>query len=126
MHVMVDVFASNSWSCSANPLCLGDNTFVTELLTFLGKAHLNFLLVAMLELAVFDSNQFVLVLLWQDLASRYWLDRCVVVVLVDLLVDGSLDLFDNFWLDGLVDHSRSDLFVNRGIMMTRLGPGWHR
>jgi len=46
----------------------------------------------------------------------------VEVVLVDLLVDGSLDLLVLGAVDGLVKNSRGNLLVDGGVMVTSLGP----
>lgn len=48
------------------------------------------------------------------------LDRGVVVILVDLLVDGSGNLLVLLRLDGLVRHSRSNGFVDGCVVVTSL------
>ena len=57
-----------------------------------------------------------------DFAVHYRLNGRVVVVLVDFLVHGGLDLFMACWEDGLLDDSGSDLLVHGSVVVTRLGP----
>jgi len=53
-----------------------------------GEAFLDVAVVAVLDLAVFDIGHVVRVLLWENLAVVDGLNGGVVMVLVDLAVDG--------------------------------------
>jgi len=119
--VVVDVLASNNGSNGVSVLRLANETLVLKLGSLYGKTRLDILGVAVLEVAVLDGNQVVLVLLREDLTVKDRLDRSVVVVLVDLLVDGSDDLLVSLWGYGLVDDSRGNLLVDGGVVVTRLG-----
>lgn len=90
MDVVVDVLASNNGRHGAGGLALDAFRGVSELTLLGGQAALHILFVAMLERAVLDGDDIVVVLLTEDLGVLDRLDRGVVVVLVDLLVDGSL------------------------------------
>ena len=50
----------------------------------------------------------------------------LTVVLVNLLVDGSLDLLVLLELMALVGDSGSDLLVDSGVVVSRLGPAKER
>jgi len=77
----------------------------------------------MLELAVLDRDDVVVVGLREDLAVDNGLDGGVVVVLVHLFVDGSLHVLVLRAVDGLVRDGRGDLLVDGGVIVAGLGPG---
>ena len=70
----------------------------------------------------FHTHHAVRVLLGENFSILDWLDRGVVVVLVDLLVDSSLSLFDAGLGDSLVRHGWVDSLMHRGVVMTGLLP----
>ena len=72
--------------------------------------------------AVFNTGHSMMVLLRQDLAIFYWLDRCVVVILVNFAVNGSLCLFMTLLDDVLLDNGWRNLLMNCSVMMTCLVP----
>jgi len=76
-----------------------------------------------LELAVLDRDNVVVVRLREDLAVDDGLDGGVVVVLVHLFVDGRLHVLVLRAVDGLVGDGRGDLLVDGGVIVARLGPG---
>jgi hypothetical protein len=61
------------------------------------------------------------VLLREDLAVLHWLDGAVVMVLVNLLVDRSVDLLMLVRLDGLVLHGRCNCLMNSGVVVAGAG-----
>jgi hypothetical protein len=90
---------------------------VTELSLLLHQVPLGVVMVAVVELAVLDGAKLGLVGLWEHLAVKHWLNCAVVVVLVDLLVDGGHDLLMVVRLDGLVDDGRGNSLVHCGVVV---------
>ena len=80
--------------------------------------------VTMVVLTVLDRDRGVLMLLFrEDLAVLHWLHRSVIMVLVDLAVNGSGGLLMAGLGNGLVGNCGGDLLVDSGVMVTSLGPG---
>jgi hypothetical protein len=77
--------------------------------------------VAVIEIAVLRCGHSMPVLLWQDLSILDRLDGAVVMVLVDLFVDGSIDILMPGRLDCLVFYGRSNLLMDGSIVMSSLG-----
>ena len=124
MDVVVNVLAGNDGGDGAGLLTLNTLLLVTELGLLLLESELNLLGAVVLERAVLDRHDVVVVLLLKLDAVLDGLDRGVVVVLVHLLVNGSLHLLVLGAVDGLVYDGRGDLLVDGGVVVTRLGPGW--
>lgn len=122
VDVVVNVLAGDDGGDGAGVLALDTDLLVTELLLLGRKTGLDLLGIVVLELAVLDRDDVVVVLLGENLTVGHRLDRGVVVVLVDLFVDGGHDLLVLLAGDGLVDNGRGDLLVDSGVMVTRLGP----
>ena len=122
VDVVVNVLTSNGGSNRLSVTLNTLDTHVTELSGLGLQALGNLALAAMLEFAVLNSTEVVVVLLCESLAVLDGLDRGVVVVLVDLLINGGLDLLAALSVDGLVDNSGRNLLVDGGVMVTRLGP----
>jgi len=89
--------------------------------TLLGEASLNLVIAAVLVAAVLDGDDVLVVLGRKNLLVDDGLLGGVVVVLVNLLVDGGDVLLVLLPLDSLVLDGRSDLLVNGGVMVSRLG-----
>ena len=129
VDVVVLVLASNNGCDVAGGGTLDSLDGVTVLGTLLCKASLNLVVAAVLVAAVLDGDDVVVVLLGEDLTVEHGLLSGVVVVLVNLLVDGGdvllvllpLNGLVLLPLNGLVLDSRSDLLVNGGVVLTRLG-----
>ena len=121
VNVVVLVLASNNGCDVAGGGTLDSLDGVTVLGTLLCKASLNLVVAAVLVTAVLDGDDVVVVLLREDLLVEHRLLGGVVVVLVNLLVDGGDVLLVLLPLNGLVLDSRSDLLVNGGVVLTRLG-----
>jgi hypothetical protein len=71
--------------------------------------------------AVLDGNDVDVVLLREYLLVDHQLLNGVVVVLVNILVDSGDILLVLLLLKSLVLHSKGNLFVNSGVVLTRLG-----
>ena len=69
-------------------------------------------------LTVLDGKDVLLVLLGQDLPVLDRLNGCVVVILVNFLVDDRNDLLALLPFYSLLYNGRVDLFVDGSIMMT--------
>lgn len=119
-NVLVHMLALNDGRTALGVLGLVDDALVPQLRLLGLESALGFSVVAVVELAVNDTADVVLVLLGKDLAVVDGLDLTVVVVLVDLLVDGGGDLLMPGRLDGLVLHCRSDLLVDGGVVVAGL------
>lgn len=122
MNVVVNVLASNH---GCNSVCVGrlsDDTLILELSSLTSETCLDLSSVAVLESAVLNGDEVVGVLLRKDLTVGNGLDGGVVVVLVNLLVDGSGDLLVLGRSDGLVKNSGCNALVDGGIVVTSLGP----
>jgi len=121
VDVVVDMLALDNWSAGLGALSLLHDTLVPELGLLGLQGTLDLVVVAVVELAVDDAADVVLVLLGEDLAVLDGLDLAVVVVLVDLLIDGGDDLLMLLGLDSLVRDRGSDLLVNSGVVVAGLG-----
>ena len=121
VDVMVHVLTANSWSLAGGVLALDTLGGVLELGRGLVQLAVDIALVAMLEVAVLNTDQVVVVLLWENLSVLDWLDGSVVVVLVNLLVDGSGDVVVVGAGDSLVLDCWCNLLVDGGVVVTSLG-----
>lgn len=121
VDVVVNVLSTNGGS---NTLAVGgflDAPLISEAGLVLDKGSLSRIGVTVVELAVLDCSELGSVRLREDLAVIDWLDGAVVVILVNLLVDGSVDLLVYVRLHDLVMHSGSNCLVYGGVMVTRPG-----
>jgi len=122
VDVVVDVLASND-RCDGVSVCgLADDTLILELSSLTCETCLDLSSVTVVKLAALYSDEVVCVLLREDLTVGDGLDGGVVVVLVNLFVDGSQDLLVLGLVDGLVEDGRCNTLVDGGVMVTGLGP----
>lgn len=121
VNVVVLVLACNDGGdfASSGTLDLLDGIAVAS--TLLGKTSLDLVVVAVLVAAVLDRDDVLVVLGRKNLLVDDRLLGGVIVILVDLLVDGGDILLVLLPLDGLVLDGRSNLLVNSGVVMSRLG-----
>jgi hypothetical protein len=78
-------------------------------------------MVAVVELAVLDSTELVLMILWQNLTVVDRLHCAVVVVLVYFAIGSGDDFLVLGGLDNLVLNSRGDSLMDSGVVVSRLG-----
>jgi hypothetical protein len=119
VDVVMNVLSANS---GGNALAVGgvfDATLVSKASLVVNQSPLGAINVAVVELAVLNSSELSSVLLGQNLAVLDGLDSAVVVVLVDFLVNGSVDLLVDVRLNDLVLDSGSNCLVDSGVMVTR-------
>ena len=122
MHVVVDVLARNG---GRNGLALASAAFgtgVLELETLLFETSLDGGIVTVVLLALLDGGHLVNVFLRENFTVLDRLDRGVVVILVDLTVDGGGGLLMTVLGDVLLDYGRGDLLVHGGVIVTGLVP----
>lgn len=121
MDVVVLVLACNDGSNLAGGGTLNPLGGVYVASTLLGKTGLDLIVVAVLVAAVLNGDDVGVVLGGKNLLVEDGLLGGVVVVLVDLLIDGGHVLLVLLLLDSFVLDGRSDLLVDSGVVMTRLG-----
>lgn len=119
---MVHMLASDDWCLRVALMSATFVAFVFELHTLLLETSFHGVGVAVVVLAVLNSDHIVGVSFRQNLAVLNWLDGGVVVVLVHLTVDGSLSLLVFVLLDSLADDGGGNFLVHGGIMVTSLAP----
>ena len=116
MNVVVNVLALNAWCgscCMSGLVRMGG---VLKLSSFSLQSLANFMVVAVVEFLVDDRLHLVMMLLREDFLMLDRLDCCVVVVLVDLTVDGLGELLMAGGLDVLVRDSCGDALGDIGGM----------
>lgn len=103
-------------------LLFGYTTVALELSSFLLQTGLDSLGIAVLVVTLLDRDDVVLMLFRENFTVVHGLDRGMVMVLVNLAVDGSGSLFVTLLDNSLVHNCGSNFFVNGGVMMTSLVP----
>ena len=124
MNVMVNMFASDHRCNGVTFLSSTLRTCILKLQTLLFQAGFNSGIIPMLEIAVFNGSHIMRVLLWQNFTIFDWLNGGVVMVLMDLAIDGSGGFLVAVFGDILVHDCGSDLLVNCGVMVTSLVPAY--
>ena len=120
MDVVVNVLAGDDWGDAGGVLALDALADVAELSLLGSQATLDVLGLTVVERAVLDWNDVVVVLLTHLLDILDGLHGGVVVVLVHLLVNGGADLLVLSAVDGLMSDGWGNLLVDGGVMVTRL------
>lgn len=118
MDVMVDVFTLDGGSRALGVGGAGNVTSVVVFPGLGGYGSLGLIVVAVVELSGLDVGDPVMVILWHNSLVLDWLNGMVVMVLMDLLLHGCVDLFVCGWLDRLVFHGRVDLLVDSGVVVS--------
>jgi len=121
VNVVMDMLSADGGSSALGELGVVHFPRVPELGSLSSQLLLCAVVVAVVELAVLDSAELVLVFLWQNLAVMNRLHCAVVVVLVYFAVGGGDDFLVLGRLHNLVLNSRSDSFVDCGVVVSRLG-----
>jgi hypothetical protein len=121
VNVVVDVLAADGSSGALAVRCSIYAALILETSLLVDEVPLGGVVVTVVKLAVLNSTELSSVLLGEDLTVVDGLNCAVVVVLVNLLIDSSLDLLVNMRLDNLVLNSRSNCLVNSGVVVARLG-----
>lgn len=116
---VVDVLASDSGGNTLAVCGLLNAPLVSKACLVINKRPLGCIGIAVVELAVLNSSKLGSVLLGENLTIQHRLDGAVVVILVNLLVDGCVDLLVYVGLDDLVLNSGGYSLVDSGVMVTR-------
>jgi len=90
---------------------------VLELGLVSNQCALGAFMVAVVELAVLNSADLGLVCLWEYLTVLNWLDSAVVVILVNLLVNGGVDLLMPVRLNSLLCDGWGYCLVDSSVVM---------
>ena len=126
VHVVVDMLSGNDGSNRVGLLDTTVDTSALELHAFLLKTSLDSCCISMMLLALLDRGHHMLVLFWKNLTVLYGLNRRMIMVLVDLTIDGGSSLLVTLLTDGLLHDGWSNLLVHGGVMVTSLVPGVDR
>ena len=118
----MDMLACNDGGDRVCFTCGTFNTSIFKLSSLLFQASLNGSRITVVMFSIFNWNNIVQVLLGQNLAVLDGLDRGVEMILMNLAIDGSLDLLMTTLLDGLLHDGRSNLLMHGRIVVTGLGP----
>lgn len=114
---MVHVFAANSGIHALAMRGIGHEAVVFEASLVVGERALGMFVVAMVELSVLHGADVGGVCLRQDLSVLDGLHCAVVVVLVDLLVDGCVDLLVLVRLDCFLLYGWRYFLVHRRVVV---------
>ena len=123
VYVVVNMFASNDWCNGVSMLGLALSTRVSKLGSFLLETSLDGGSISVASFAVLNGHHLVLVLFRENLTVLDGLDGGVVVILVDLTVNGGLSLFMLVFMNAFLLDRRIDLLVDGGVMFSGLVPG---
>jgi hypothetical protein len=120
MDVMVNMFAGNGRTLGLGVDRRGLYASIVELGTLFLKTTADGSIITMVDVTLLHSGHDMLVLFRKHLLVVHRLDGGVVVVLVDLTVNGGLDLIVTGSLDSLLGNGRVDDLVDGGILVTGL------
>jgi len=110
-------------NCSGSTLTVPstlDHSLILESSLLSSKVPFCNISIAMVKLAVLDTAKLSTVLFWENFTVLNRLDGAVVVILVNFLVDGSVDLFVLVRFYDLLLHSRCYSLVDGGVVVTGL------
>lgn len=99
---MVYMLASNSGVCALAVAGTVNSALILESCLLSSKGALSVLGIAVVKFSVLNGTEVGSVLLGKNLPVLDWLDGAMVVILVHLLVNGSVDLLMLVRLDGLI------------------------
>lgn len=114
---VVDVLAGDCWCSSGGASSIDGPCGALELGCLCGELALNRVGVVMVELSLLNWSNVVVVVLSLDSCVLHWLNSGVVVVLVNLLVDGGGDLILVRPCDSLVGDCRSCGGVHLSVVL---------
>lgn len=122
MDVVVHVLAGDDGLHGRGVLALDADRLILELGSFLSEVVLVLLGIVVLNLAVLDGDDLVVVLLWEDFLVLDGLDGGVEVVLVDFAIESGSNVLVLGLVDGLVGDGGGDGLVDGGVVVARLVP----
>jgi len=121
VDVMVNMLALKNRSMRLRACSVSYDTLIMHPRLLSPQCPLDGGLVAVVEFPVDNLAEIALMLLGQHLLVIDGLFYSVIVVLVNLLIDGSADLFMLGGLDGLFLNGRSHTLVGGSVVVSRLG-----
>jgi len=121
VDVVVVVLAHGSRSSALGVYSWRYDSLVLELGLLLSNSTASTFIVTLVDLAVLYTSDLVLVLLREDLVVLDWLDSVVVVVVVNLTVDGRVDVLVVCLGNILMSHGGVNGLVDLGVVVTRAG-----
>jgi hypothetical protein len=121
MDVVVDMLTTNGSSLALAVGVSIYNALILELSLLLNKIALGGVVVAVVKFAVLDSSELSSVLFRENLTILDGLNGAVVMILVNLLVNRSLNLLMGVRLNDLMLDSRSNSLVDSCVVVPRLG-----
>lgn len=121
MDVVMDMFSLRHGSLALGIGRIGHDPLVLQLLSLGCQRLLGLIMVSMVELSMLHRTNVMLVLLGQDLLVVNGLHGPVVMILVHLPVDSHVNFLMLGRLDRFMLDSRSNMFVDSGVVVARLG-----
>jgi len=121
VNVVMNVLTCNRGICGGGMLRLASCASILELCLLSGKAVLDVVVIAVLEMFVLDTDYIMGVLLWKHLLVLNGLHRGMVVILVDFTINSLSDIIMVGTSYILVGNSWVDSLMNSGVMLPILG-----
>lgn len=118
VDVVVNVLSANGRGNTLAVSGLVNTPLVSKAGLVINKRPLGSVGIAVVKLAVLNGTKLGSVLLGENLTVQHRLDGAVVVILVDLLVDGCVDLLVYVGLNDFVLNSGGYSLVDSGVMVT--------
>ena len=122
MDMMVNMLAGNDWGDGVGMLRVRLSALIYELARNLGELGLDVALITMRKFSLLDGDDVVPVILWEHLPVLHGLNRGVIVILMDLFIDGGLDILVSCWVYCLMRDAWGHLLVDSCVMFARTGP----
>jgi len=120
VYVVVNVLSSNGSTLNGLTLSLLDLTSGLELSGLSSKTLLYVVVISVCDFAVLNTGHLVGVLLWENLTILDRLNGGVVMILVDLTINGGLLLLELSFNNALMGDGWVDALVDSGVMLSIL------
>lgn len=124
VDMVVDMLAANGWSSAGGMLAFNLGLLILVLAGLGSQAFLHLARVVMLVGPLLSRHEAMMVLLRERLGVIHRLLCRVIVVLMNLTVNGRCGLIVLCTVDLLLLHSRGYLFVDASIVLTILGAAY--
>jgi len=121
VDVVMYMLAGNLWNgLGVRFVSTNSGVLVLELGLLLLEMLLCLCVITMVMGAVFDTDLLVMMLLWENFLVLYWLDRGMIMILVNFSVFYDLLFFASLLLDSLFLHCWGDFFVDSCVIVSSL------
>jgi len=121
VNMVMNTLASYNRSSSGRVGSAVSLASVSELGSLSVKSSTGILLVSMMESLVLHGDEVVVVLLSESLLVSDGLNSCVMVLLVNLLIESSSHVLMSVRADMLLDNMRPDILVDSGLVLSIVG-----